>query len=135
MFKHVSVNGATGVITITYSANTPQINGNTVILSPFIGGVALATGLPGNIDWACTSAANAHRECRRLLAQPHLATCPPSTPRRSASKRASCFAMAALEAPLRRGFSFVEAAIEQGKRFAIEVTRRMGPMCDYSALI
>ncbi len=56
--QNVSVNGATGVITITYSANTPQINGNTVILSPFIGGVALATGLSGNIDWACTSAAN-----------------------------------------------------------------------------
>jgi type IV pilus assembly protein PilA len=52
-----------GVITVTYSANVPQINGLTVKLSPFItpvGGAptALATGATGNIDWACTSTTN-----------------------------------------------------------------------------
>jgi len=60
--QDVSINGVTGVIKITYSGNTPQINGSLVYLSPFVGvaGVptALATGLSGNIDWACTSAAN-----------------------------------------------------------------------------
>ena len=40
---------------MTYAAATPQISGQALILSPFIGGVVLATGLAGNIDWACTS--------------------------------------------------------------------------------
>ena len=53
--NNISIAGATGVITVTYAAATPQINGQTVKLSPFIGGVVLATGLAGNIDWACTS--------------------------------------------------------------------------------
>jgi type IV pilus assembly protein PilA len=64
----VNVAAATGVITITYSALTPQISGNTLILSPFISAAgavpgaaepALATGLTGNIDWACASTGNA----------------------------------------------------------------------------
>jgi len=58
--QNITINGATGVITITYSAATPQINGSTLLLSPYIatGGArtALATGLAGQIDWACTSA-------------------------------------------------------------------------------
>jgi len=45
----------TGVITVTYGAGTPQISGNTLKLSPFIGGAVLVTNLAGNIDWACTS--------------------------------------------------------------------------------
>ena len=50
----------TGVITVTYGANTPQISGKTIILSPSIQQVAgtnspLATNLSGNIDWACSS--------------------------------------------------------------------------------
>lgn len=44
-----------GQITITYGAQTPQINGDTVILAPFINNTALATGQSGNIDWACAS--------------------------------------------------------------------------------
>jgi len=60
----INIATATGVITITYSALTPQISGNTLIMSPFIAPVgaapgaaeaALATTLSGNIDWACAS--------------------------------------------------------------------------------
>jgi type IV pilus assembly protein PilA len=54
----ISINAATGVITIAYGAGTPQINGMTVNLSPSINKVALATGQAGAIDWACTSASN-----------------------------------------------------------------------------
>jgi type IV pilus assembly protein PilA len=60
--QNITINPATGVITVVYSAGTPQINGQIVNLSPFItalgiGGapVPLATTLQGNIDWACTS--------------------------------------------------------------------------------
>ncbi len=58
----LTINSGTGVITITYNATSiPQLaSGNTVLLSPYIasGGTetALATGLSGQIDWACTSA-------------------------------------------------------------------------------
>jgi type IV pilus assembly protein PilA len=48
---------ATGLITITYSAATPQINGKTLNLQPFIQGAVLATNQTGNIDWACASTA------------------------------------------------------------------------------
>ena len=55
----INANAATGVITVTYSATVPQINGMTVNLSPFISvagvPVALAAGQQGAIDWACTS--------------------------------------------------------------------------------
>jgi type IV pilus assembly protein PilA len=51
----VTIGAATGIITVTYGANTPQINGATIILEPSIGKVALATGQSGNIDWACGS--------------------------------------------------------------------------------
>jgi type IV pilus assembly protein PilA len=53
----IAIGAATGVITIKYNAvSIPQlVGGNTLILSPFINKVPLATGLSGNIDWACTS--------------------------------------------------------------------------------
>ncbi len=51
----VAINTGTGAITVTYSANTPQITGQTLILTPSIGGAALAPGLSGSIDWACES--------------------------------------------------------------------------------
>jgi len=64
--KYVSalaINSGTGVITVTYGVNTPQISGMTITLSPFVtvagtGEVALATGLTGQIDWACASLAD-----------------------------------------------------------------------------
>jgi type IV pilus assembly protein PilA len=52
----VTINGANGIITVTYGPNTPQISGKTVVLEPSIGKVALVTNLSGNIDWACGSA-------------------------------------------------------------------------------
>ena len=60
--QNITIGATTGVITIFYSATTPQINGQQLVLSPFIanGGAPapLATGLQGNIDWACTSLSN-----------------------------------------------------------------------------
>ena len=55
----IAIGTGTGVITITYGANIPQVNGNTILLSPFVSGAALAAGAPGNVDWACTSASKA----------------------------------------------------------------------------
>lgn len=52
----IAIDNASGVITITYSPETPQIDGDTLVLTPSIGGAALAAGLEGNIDWACASA-------------------------------------------------------------------------------
>ena len=46
-------------ITVTYSANTPQISGETLTLVPNAGGAALASGATGAIDWACSSTTNA----------------------------------------------------------------------------
>jgi type IV pilus assembly protein PilA len=57
--KTLAINSGTGVITITYSSNTPQISGATLVLSPYIAAAGaetkLATTLAGQIDWACTS--------------------------------------------------------------------------------
>jgi type IV pilus assembly protein PilA len=58
----------TGVITVTYSANVPQITGQTVNLSPYINQVALAAGQTGAIDWACTSVGTATATARGLKA-------------------------------------------------------------------
>jgi type IV pilus assembly protein PilA len=51
----LTINVATGVITVTYGPNTPQISTKTILLSPFVNAVALAPGAQGNVDWACTS--------------------------------------------------------------------------------
>jgi type IV pilus assembly protein PilA len=58
--KYVSsvVVAATGLITVKYSGIVPQINGQTLTLSPNIGGVVLAAGASGNIDWACATLTN-----------------------------------------------------------------------------
>ena len=48
-----------GPITVTYAAATPQINGLTLVMQPYInvGGAEtkLASGQAGNMDWACAS--------------------------------------------------------------------------------
>ena len=49
---------ATGVITVTYSANTGPADGTTIVLTPFVDGSALADTASGNVDWACASATN-----------------------------------------------------------------------------
>ncbi|MGB4343972.1 MAG: pilin [Moraxellaceae bacterium] len=60
--KYVSamqITPASGVVTITFSGvNLPQAAGQTLTLTPSIGGAVLAPGLTGNIDWACASATN-----------------------------------------------------------------------------
>jgi len=50
-----TINAATGVITVTFSNTTPQINGMTLVLTPSINKAALAPGLQGPVDWACGS--------------------------------------------------------------------------------
>ena len=60
--KYVSnlvITTTTGVITVTFGAATPQISGKTIVLEPSIGGAAVATGLQGNMDWACGSTTTA----------------------------------------------------------------------------
>jgi len=66
--KYVSgVNVAnTGVITVTFGAATPQISGLTIVMSPSIGGAALAAGQSGNIDWSCGSTTTATATARSL---------------------------------------------------------------------
>jgi type IV pilus assembly protein PilA len=58
----ISVNGL-GIITVTYNVTAngiPQLNGaNTVVLTPNINKLPLATGATGAIDWACASATDA----------------------------------------------------------------------------
>ena len=63
--QNVAIAPATGVITVTYSVaaatgGIPQLGAlNTLVISPYINQAALATGLSGNIDWACASATQA----------------------------------------------------------------------------
>jgi type IV pilus assembly protein PilA len=54
----VAIAPGSGIITVTYSAVVPQISAKTIVISPYIAGVALATNQQGNIDWACASATN-----------------------------------------------------------------------------
>ena len=54
----IAITASNGLITVKYGAATPQINGQTLILQPFINGAVLASGLSGNIDWACASSTN-----------------------------------------------------------------------------
>ena len=49
----------TGLITVLYSGVVPQISGQTLTLSPNIGGAVLAANKNGNIDWACATLTNA----------------------------------------------------------------------------
>ena len=61
---NLTINPASGIITVTYSANTPQLNGLTISLTPQVnvaGAYVLLAGVgvnTGAIDWACQSATN-----------------------------------------------------------------------------
>jgi type IV pilus assembly protein PilA len=66
----ITIGAASGVITVTYGANTPQISGKTIVLAPYIAKVALAAGQSGNIDWACASAGQTTATAEGLLAVP-----------------------------------------------------------------
>ena len=58
--SNITVNTTDGTITVTYDTTTngiPQLGaGNTLLMVPSIGGVALAPGVSGNMDWKCASA-------------------------------------------------------------------------------
>ena len=55
--------GNSGVITVTYSGNIPQLAAaNTLALTPYLNGALLsaaAAGASGNVDWACASTGTA----------------------------------------------------------------------------
>ena len=59
--QNVQINGATGVVTVTYDGGAngiPQLGANnTIILTPFVAKAALSDINTGNIDWACASVA------------------------------------------------------------------------------
>jgi type IV pilus assembly protein PilA len=65
----VSIGPATGVITVTFR-NVAQINTDTIVLSPYIGGAVLATAMTGAIDWACASSSNTTAASQGLAAAP-----------------------------------------------------------------
>src|SRR5215469_10617912 len=51
---NVTASTANGSILVTYdTAHIPQLvlGGSTIVLAPYIGGAALATGLQGAVDW------------------------------------------------------------------------------------
>ena len=56
----------TGVVTVLYSAVVPQISGQTLTLTPNINGALIATGLTGNIDWACATLTHATANANSL---------------------------------------------------------------------
>jgi type IV pilus assembly protein PilA len=75
--KYVSgvvITGASGLITVTYGAATPQISTKTLNLQPYISvaGVEtkLATNQQGNIDWACASTAQTTANAQNMAAVP-----------------------------------------------------------------
>jgi type IV pilus assembly protein PilA len=67
--QDIIINGL-GVIRIRYSAATPQISNKDVVLAPYIGGNALASGMQGNIDWACASTTQATANSQGLNGVP-----------------------------------------------------------------
>jgi type IV pilus assembly protein PilA len=68
--SNVTIGAASGIITVTYGTNTPQISGNTITLAPYINKVALAGGQSGSIDWACASSTQTTATAEGLLAVP-----------------------------------------------------------------
>jgi type IV pilus assembly protein PilA len=63
---NVFITAATGVITVQYSANVPEVSGQTLVLMPSINKEALAPGASGAIDWGCASRTSATATSRGL---------------------------------------------------------------------
>jgi type IV pilus assembly protein PilA len=65
----IAVSTTTGAITITYNANQiSQLGANKVlVLTPNIGGALIVASSAGNIDWACSSAANTTATAQSLV--------------------------------------------------------------------
>jgi type IV pilus assembly protein PilA len=64
--SNVAIKTDNGEITITYSSTTPQIKDQTLVLTPYIQNVVLATNAAGNIDWGCQSKTNSTANGRGL---------------------------------------------------------------------
>jgi type IV pilus assembly protein PilA len=66
--KTIAVSTTTGAITVSYDAGQiPQVTGaNVLVLTPSVNKTALPNTLAGNIDWACSSAANATATAQSL---------------------------------------------------------------------
>jgi type IV pilus assembly protein PilA len=62
----IAIDDTTGTITVTYGPEPTQVNGATIVLTPSIDKVALATGQSGNIDWSCASDSNTTATTRGL---------------------------------------------------------------------
>lgn len=62
----IAIDTGTGAITVTFGPEPAAILGNTLILTPSIGGANLADGLTGNIDWSCGSTSTATATARGL---------------------------------------------------------------------
>src|SRR5215472_13113575 len=73
---NVTASTANGSILVTYDgAHIPQVAGNnTLVLTPYIGGKALAAGLQGAVDWGCASATNATITAHAQAAPPRNGT-------------------------------------------------------------
>jgi type IV pilus assembly protein PilA len=62
--SNLQINAANGIITITYGANTPQLNGLNIHLTPQINVAGAYVGLAGvginsgAVDWSCQSTTN-----------------------------------------------------------------------------
>ena len=68
--QNLQINPTSGELTITYSAQTPQISGNTITLQPYINNALLGSvaNQQGNIDWGCRSTTNVTATTRGLTA-------------------------------------------------------------------
>lgn len=56
-----------GAITVQFSANVPQISAKTIVLTPYINKILLATGQTGAIDWACASKTSDTAQAQGLM--------------------------------------------------------------------
>jgi type IV pilus assembly protein PilA len=68
----ITIADTTGVITVSYNAGANGISqlaagANTLLLTPSVGGTALADTKPGNSDWACASTADVTATGQGLL--------------------------------------------------------------------
>lgn len=62
----ITIGATTGIITVKFSAATPQISGKTLIEYPFVMGAALKAGATGPIDWACASSTAATAKAENM---------------------------------------------------------------------
>lgn len=81
--KQISINGTTGVITLTFNESTVGIaaNQNTLNLSPYIQNgnsspvnlqtaITPGSNISGSVDWGCSSDSNAVSQARGLTSDP-----------------------------------------------------------------